>query len=719
MEKPEQMQLLAALPYSLQGISSAHFQFTDSDTIKLPTTLPIPLIGVLHSLAEPCLLYRKLSKYTQESGTGLVTQSFRAAIEIELHAYLSLVTALETEIRTAHGPADNGEEKRKGNPIAVTLKKCVVWTRDATMSLRLMALLVEESQDKKGGQLISLIHGYSSSHGDPFVGAFAEKLLVHVTKPFYDMLRKWIYEGELTDPYYEFFVRESDPSTQSDVDPRRVQTSIWEHKYILDENMIPTIISTSFAKRIFLIGKSLNFLRHNCGDSDWVIKHAESARKDVRYGDMTALENSIDEAYKTTMTRLTLLMSEKYHLFMHLRALKRYLLLSQGDFVCLLLESLAPQLDRPVYSQYRHNLTSQLEHAIRNSNAQYDDAEVLQRLDARMVELGSGEIGWDSFTLEYKVSAPCDVIITQWAGLQYLKVFNLLWRIKRVEFSLSTTWRRCMTGARGVLSSLEEGLSWDWKRARCAIAEMIHFVSQLQYYILFEVIEASWEQFQVAVNKPHCTLDDLIGAHKTYLDSITRKGLMANTRHGSTSQREDSFLSQLHYIIKTILAYKDTIGGLYSYSVAEFSRKQELSAKVDQRTAQGKWGFTERDLQVSNASQASTPISRLAKPLMPSNFGTEPTSPTATMQNHGGGDTKLLASLRSRLAELSADFGSRVNILLYDLAHQPDADLQFLGVVMNFNESYDPVNAKRQAVKVKETRQRKENPSGGAKIDTI
>jgi gamma-tubulin complex component 3 len=464
---PAEDALLQDLPFNLQGLSSAHLSFTNSTTVKLPPTLPIPIISLLHSLAEPCLLYRGLSEFVQASDGGLVSQSLRAAIGIELRSYLSLVATLEGEIRRGLAAAQKENTPIGIRKAGVTLKRCVIWTRDATMGLRLMTLVVEEAKQKKGGQLISLIHGFSSSHGDPFVGAFAERLLTQVTRPFYHMLRRWIYDGELIDPYHEFFVSEPDPSTRPDVDPRRVETSIWEDKYSLDHSMMPSIISADFAKKIFLIGKSLNFLRHNCGEIDWVIEHSKSASKELRYGDTATLEASIDEAYKTTMARLTHLMSNKYHLFTHLTAIKKYLLLSQGDFIALLMESLAPHLDRPAYSQYRHTLTSQLEHAIRHSNAQYDDPDVLRRLDARMVELGSGEIGWDSFTLEYKISAPCDVVITQWASMQYLKVFNLLWRIKRVEFSLSTTWRRCMTGSRGVLSSVDDRVGGDWKRARC------------------------------------------------------------------------------------------------------------------------------------------------------------------------------------------------------------------------------------------------------------
>lgn len=69
-----------------------------------------------------------------------------------------------------------------------------------------------------------MIHGFSSSHGDPFVIGFAERMLVHVTRPFYDMLRQWIYDGELSDPYHEFFVIEQDSRdlTEKDQDPRRL-----------------------------------------------------------------------------------------------------------------------------------------------------------------------------------------------------------------------------------------------------------------------------------------------------------------------------------------------------------------------------------------------------------------------------------------------------------------------------------------------------------------
>ena len=66
-----------------------------------------------------------------------------------------------------------------------------------------------------------------------------------------------------------------------------------------------------------------------------------------------------------------------------------------------------------------------------------------------------------------------------------------------------------------------------------------------------------------------------------------------------------------------MLAYRDAVDGLYSFSVAEFTRRQELSAKIETRTAQGRWGVTERDFlpssrrkqgHLKSASASSPPV---------------------------------------------------------------------------------------------------------------
>ena len=68
---------------------------------------------------------------------------------------------------------------------------------------------------------------------------------------------------------------------------------------------------------------------------------------------------------------------------------------------------------------------------------------------------------------------------TEWGNRQYLKVFNFLWRVKRVEFALSSTWRKCMTGSRGVLQTSDEAVLQTWKSTRGVLAEMVVRVAEV------------------------------------------------------------------------------------------------------------------------------------------------------------------------------------------------------------------------------------------------
>ena len=144
--KPPEYGLLRDLPYNLQGLSSSNLEFSSSSTLKLPAELPIPMVSLLNALAEPCLLYRGLSGFVDSSDGGLISQSLRAALSNELRSYLGLVATLETEIRRALAKPRDPHEPGSTLKGGVTLKRCVVWTRDATMALRLMSLIVEEAQ---------------------------------------------------------------------------------------------------------------------------------------------------------------------------------------------------------------------------------------------------------------------------------------------------------------------------------------------------------------------------------------------------------------------------------------------------------------------------------------------------------------------------------------------------------------------------------------------
>lgn len=150
-----------------------------------------------------------------------------------------------------------------------------------------------------------------------------------------------------------------------------------------------------------------------------------------------------------------------------------------------------------------------------------------------------------------------------------------------------------------------------------------------------------------------------------------------------------------------MLLYKDAVDNLYSFSVAEFTRRQDLAAKIETRTAAGGWGISERDEEQARSAAAS-PFEKPTDRRRRERETDSPIPPLLPLSGSTTDDAGMLTSLRTRLKTLEDEFRARVNVLLGDLAYQPDVDMRFLGVVMNFNDVYQPVRRGKKKDKGRE-----------------
>eukprot|EP01029_Cantina_marsupialis_P008687 TRINITY_DN2044_c0_g1_i2.p1 TRINITY_DN2044_c0_g1~~TRINITY_DN2044_c0_g1_i2.p1 ORF type:complete len:189 (-),score=38.56 TRINITY_DN2044_c0_g1_i2:80-646(-) len=58
-------------------------------------------------------------------------------------------------------------------------------------------------------------------------------------------------------------------------------------------------------------------------------------------------------------------------------------------------------------------------------------------------------------------------------------------------------------------------------------SELVHFMSNLHNYIMYEVLEASWKELNDQLkNCEDLSMDDIIHAHESYLDGILHKCLL-------------------------------------------------------------------------------------------------------------------------------------------------------------------------------------------------
>ncbi|KAL1944175.1 hypothetical protein VTO73DRAFT_3360 [Trametes versicolor] len=678
---PEHLILRDTL-YLLQGISGKYVQFSVTKDAEQNKELiftedpryhvPPPTRALIHRLAEVGHLYQRVDAFVRERegkvGVGMIEQSLCHHLQSQLTEYYRLIAVLESQMSAVSQQDENANEgEHTREETGLTLKRLDVWIEDWRLRMRMMSVCVEGARDAQGGALVNLIHGYAEN-GDPFIRKFTNQLLEEVSKPFFATLHKWLFSGELYDPFSEFFVavdpelahlQYMQPSLQGvgqlatdggfgggDMEDTSEEHAgglqLWERKYQFQKDMLPAFVGETFGRKIFSTGKSLNFIRYSCHDSDWVAtrERLSNTGGTLKYSDIVGLERSIDVAYQIASQRLFDVFFDKYRLLDHLLALKHYLLLGYGDFADQLMDTLGPSLSRPANTLYRHNLTATLESALRSSNAQNDPSDVLRRLDARMLEYSHGEIGWDVFTLEYKVDAPIDTVLDPTAMMKYLKLFNHLWRVKRIGGTLSTGWMRIAGGAKTFLRVPE--LEYDWHQIRLVMAEMIHFMRQMEAYCNLEVIECSWTELIAFVEKKEGDLDALIETHRAYLDRMVKKVLLLSPKAG----REENLLNQVRDVFTMILNFREATDDLYNYCLSESARRD-----------------AEKDATRGVHTRIETAEDR-----------------RYTIES--------LPGILSRVREYGAAFSERVQAIVQALAAHPDLDCRFLGIRLSFSDFY-------------------------------
>ncbi|XP_020270565.1 gamma-tubulin complex component 3, partial [Asparagus officinalis] len=567
--------------YVSQGIDGRYVKFDEkSDSYELLQSLKVPRSTriLVRKLAELGFLFRKVRNYINDSmarfvaeEVGTVGQAFASALQDELSDFYKLLAVLESQSSTPI-PMTGSDSGSPENYLS--LRRLAVWLAEPMVRMRLMAVLVDKCRDLKGGAMAGAIHG-QSQHGDPLVQEFMGRLLRRVCSPLFEMVRSWVLEGELEDVFNEFFIVSQ---------PVKVE-ALWREGYRIQSLMLPSFISSVLAQRILRTGKSINFLRVCCEDNGWADAAAEAAahvgtttrRGGLGYGETDALEALVIEAAKRIDRHLMDVVHGKYRFKDHCLAIKRYLLLGQGDFVQYLMDIVGPELSEPANTISSFQLAGLLETAIRASNAQYDDRDILDRLKVRMMEHGDGDRGWDVFALEYGARVPLDTVFTASVMKRYHRIFNFLWKLKRVEHALIRVWKTVKPNCIISCSLAKEPavrVQFVSVLRRCQVIwnEMNHFVTNFQDYIMFQVLEVSWARFSEEMDAAK-DLDDLLAAHDKYLGSIVEKSLLGERSQG---------------IIKTLFVLFDHILKFRSLADRWFERIYELQNRGKSSRAKSK-----------------------------------------------------------------------------------------------------------------------------------
>jgi gamma-tubulin complex component 3 len=248
------------------------------------------------------------------------------------------------------------------------------------------------------------------------------------------------------------------------------------------------------------------------------------------------LSASVESAALRTNKHLVSLMMNQYALGEHCLALRRFLLLGQGDFVESLMDNAEAELYKEAKEVYKHQLMGVVDMAVRQSNAQFCPPDVLARLGVKLLPPSSGERAWDVFLLDYKIDKPLHVVFTTAAMQQYERAFAFLFKLKRSSHALSSCWSQHMALQRFLVScgahigsrAPELGLEMRQTLHRCTCLrnEMHHFIQNIHSYVMCEVVEIAWAKLQAGW-QDCMDLDQVILEHQRYLANIEEGAFLA------------------------------------------------------------------------------------------------------------------------------------------------------------------------------------------------
>ncbi|XP_033104280.1 gamma-tubulin complex component 2-like [Anneissia japonica] len=492
-------------------------------------SLDVSLQELVYRILPMCSNYSIIMRFVEDKVSfeyGLVNHALSKAMRTLIKEYSILVAQLEYQYQLENLP----------------LQRFWFYIRPCMQTMEILASIASsvERGACSGGSVLSLLHEKTTSMiGD----AKAQDLCLYLTQsacaPYFEILEKWIYKGIINDPYCEFMVEENE-SVHKEKLQRDYNDAYWEQRYTICRDRIPVFLE-SVAKKILSTGKYLNVIRQ-CGRSP-KCPHAEEILYTLNEREYV---DQIEKTFNHASQELIDLLMEERELMAKLRSIKRYFLMEQGDFFVHFMDITEEEMKKGMEEIMPARLESLVELAIRTSEANADpfkddlkaillpydlitqllrilsieskeEKVVFQEMDPTEIHIS----GLEAFSFDYVVRWPYDLLIYQ-ALTKYQMLFRHLFYCKHVERTLCSVWLSNKSAKKFSLRSSK------WYAAGFALRQrMLHLVQNLQYYMMFEVIEPNWLMMLESL-KSVSNIDDVLEFHTDFLDKCLKDCMLTN-----------------------------------------------------------------------------------------------------------------------------------------------------------------------------------------------
>lgn len=468
--------ILRCISYTMVGTTSDLLPLQDGE-VTLPANITNGLSGLLHLTLESGLIYQKLENIVEKSNMGGSSQvqiALLSFISSEVSEYVQFVNDLSTRQN-------------------FTLKSIYADVYDTLVKLRFLLFVYMNTLPMPSYEKLSFIHSFDN-HGDPSIQTCARAMLDYTMEPFLNSLSKWVVKGELNARSDHFFISQ----TQQNELALKNDIGVQFHA-----DRVPSFICLELSRQIYTIGSTIVFLKLYCREVQWLNDFSQKIDlllQQMKSGKTNFVNESkfhtlITNTYDEILNYLTHTLHTKFHFMKIINALCDYLLMARGDFIQHIIDNGSELLQEPSSSLTGHQLTRLLHESVLQTTSRYDLKQsdkniVLNNLDARLLAIGHGNVGWDVFTLDYRIETPLNFLLNDQANQhkkEYLRVFNYLWKIKRLRNSFGEQWKQ---------SNSVKVRDRKLTRIRLIHNFMLGFILSIESFIFNEIIDKSFGELK-------------------------------------------------------------------------------------------------------------------------------------------------------------------------------------------------------------------------------
>lgn len=291
-----------------------------------------------------------------------------------------------------------------------------------------------------------------------------------------------------------------------------------------------------FQEKILKTGKYLSVIRE-CGK---VIKKPVFNTPTMIYStDERNYEARIELAYQSASRQLLQLLIEDSNLIGHLKSIKHYFFMDQGDWVVQFMDIASKELSSEVYSidemQLRALIELSLRTSVSKSDPNHENIGIELQSNSLLSEMfnvcciGDGQVmeddkvlrGFESIALTYNVKWPLNIILSTCNIGRYQMLFRHLFLCKFVERQLEAVWK---TNQYVKLLALKT--AQNYAEAFSLTQKMLNFVQNLSYFMMVEVIEPNFVNFITKIDS-HSQVDELAKEHTSFVEGCLEGCLLS------------------------------------------------------------------------------------------------------------------------------------------------------------------------------------------------